>query len=367
MVSVREARVGLCALAPLGAPAVVRAVAEFGPVDVWRGFLAQGEATSWGRRAVAVDLAVIARQAERTQARFVIPGDDEWPESLDELAEVDVAGQAGTPFGLWVRGRPLQQLNEAVAVVGARACTSYGEQVAVTLAADLAAEGSSIISGLAFGIDAAAHRGALGVRGYTVAVVASGVDEPYPSANARLADAVVADGSIVSELPPGVRPTRHAFLARNRLIAALARAVVVVEAANRSGAKNTASWGSALGRHVLAVPGPVTSSMSATPHKLIRDGEAVLASSAADVRGLLAPLGTVPEPTGRGRRRPIDTLAPALFEIREAVAPAEAVSAAQLSARTGQPMMEAMANASELVEAGWLEESGGLFQLPSRR
>lgn len=363
----RRARMGICALAPSGAQLVARALEEFGPVELWEALLQQGESTSWGRRALAVDLEAIERATAACGARFITPGDEEWPHALGELSQVVVAQQGGMPAGLWVKGASLASMARAVAVVGARACTGYGEHAAMTIAADLAAAGRAVISGLAFGIDAAAHRGALGVGGPTVAVLASGLDEPYPTANQRLAEAVTASGVLVSEVPPGYRPTKHAFLARNRLIAALAQAVLVVEAASRSGAKNTATWASALGRPVLAVPGPVTSALSATPHRLIREGEAILVTCSADVEAVLAPIGELEEPSGRGVDQPIDLLAPELREVREAVGKGEVLTPAQLSARTGQTIMEAMAHAAELAEAGWLEDEGGEFRLPGRR
>lgn len=365
MTTEREARMGLCALTPLGQPKVVEALAQFGAEELWEGFLQQPDST-WGRRAKAIDVAALRRATQRCGARFLIPGDEEWPHRLTDLAGTVVGAQTGEPIGLWVKGRPLTELSGGVAIVGSRACTTYGEHASVTLAADLGMRDRNIISGLAYGVDAAAHRGALGVRGTTVAVVASGVDEPYPSANSNLARRIGEAGALVSELPPGYRPTRYAFLARNRIIAALSDAVVVVEAAARSGAKNTASWGNEMGRPVLAVPGPITSSLSATPHKLIRDGEAILVTCADDVEAVLSPLGTVEEPSGRGQERPIDQLPLPLLEIREAIGSREQVSAAQLSARTGQSMMDTLANAAELVESGWLAEAAGLFSLPGR-
>lgn len=364
-ISERDARMGLCAILPNGQPNVVEALAEFGAAALWEGLLQQPDST-WGRKATHVDIAALKRSTELCGARFIIPGDDEWPTGLSDLAHSAVGGQTGEPAGLWVRGGALSGFEGGVAIVGARACSTYGEHAATTLAADLAVQGRTVVSGLAYGVDACAHRGALGVRGRTVAVVASGVDDPYPSANAALARRIIGSGAVVSEMPPGERPTRYAFLARNRIIAALADAVVVVEAAARSGAKNTASWGNALGRPVLAVPGPITSSLSATPHKLIRDGEAVLVTGAEDVESVLSPVGTFEEPSGRGAQRPIDQLPLPLLEIREVIGAKEQVSAAQLSARTGQPMIDAMANAAELVETGWLQESGGLFSLPAR-
>lgn len=363
----RTARMGLCALTPLGSPVVARAVAEFGPVAIWNGFLAAGADSTWGIKARDVDLDAIERATLECGSRFITPADDEWPQPFGALERATVSSQTGEPIGLWVKGRPLASLLGGVAIVGSRACTSYGQQAAVTLAADLAGRGRTIVSGLAYGIDAASHRGALGMRGTTIAVVASGLDAPYPRGNRALADAVVASGALVSELPPGYSPTRYAFLARNRLIAALSEAVIVVEAADRSGAKNTASWGNAMGLPVLAVPGPITSSMSATPHRLIRDGEAVLVTSADEVEAVLAPIGLLPEATGRGRDRPIDKLPPALFELREALQVGEEVTASQLASRTGQTMIEALSNAVELVEAGWLAEGAeGTFRLPGR-
>lgn len=367
MTGEREARMALCALEPQGAPAFVSALREFGPVDLWQGILGQGQDTSWGRRAQAVTLDDLRRRTEACGARFVIPGDEEWPATLAGLDRVSVTQQTGEPVGLWVKGEPLSRLAGGVAVVGARAATAYGENATLEIAADLAAAGRVVISGLAFGIDAAAHRGALGVRGCTAAVLAGGVDEPYPAANRRLAEAVVGSGALVSELPPGSRPTKFGFLARNRVIAALASAVVVIEAAARSGAKNTASWASALGVPLLAVPGHVTSSLSATPHRLIREGAAILCTCAADVEEVLGPLGAQEEPDGRGEVRPLDRLPQELQVLREAVRPREAVTAAQLSARTGQRMFDVLANAGELVDLGWLEETEDGFILPARK
>jgi DNA processing protein len=194
------------------------------------------------------------------------------------------------------------------------------------------------------------------------------VDDPYPPSNRRLAEAVARAGCLLSETPPGLRPTKQAFLARNRLIAALSEAVVVVEAASRSGAKNTASWAGELARPVLAVPGPIASELSATPHRLIRDGEAILVTSAEEVAQAVAPLDPLREPAGRGQRRPIDSLQPPLLEIREAVAPRESVTPAELARRTGQSVLDVLANAHALVDGGWLDlADDGLFSLPRRR
>jgi DNA processing protein len=176
----------------------------------------------------------------------------------------------------------------SVAMVGARAATNYGTTVAYEIAADLAAEGVVVVSGGAFGIDAAAHRGALAAQGVTIAVLANGIDQVYPVGNTSLLHAVMATGVVMTELPPGMHPTRQGFLARNRLIAALGGATLVVEAAARSGSASTVTRALELGRDVMAVPGPVTSMMSVGTHELIRDG-ATLVTSADDVRELLNP------------------------------------------------------------------------------
>ncbi len=217
------------------------------------------------QRAAMLDLAAVERRAKESSARFVIPGDDEWPSCLEDLRRCPaVQRRGGVPIGLWLRGpgHLVAMMERSVAVVGSRAATNYGSGVATDFAADLADQGVTIVSGGAFGIDAAAHRGALAVRGPTVAVLANGVDVPYPRGNGRLFDWIAKDHLLVSELPPGTTPTRVRFLARNRLIAALSWGTLVVEAALRSGARNTASWALGCGRSLIAVPGAVHSTMS---------------------------------------------------------------------------------------------------------
>lgn len=240
--------------------------------------------------------------------RFVIPGDREWPDRVQTLANREpIHRRGGVPFGLWLRGPGnLAELSQqSVSIVGARAATDYGESAATDLAADLAGMGVTIVSGGAFGIDAAAHRGALAVAGPTVAALACGVDVSYPPRNAALLERIAQDHLVMSELPPGSNPTRVRFLSRNRLIAALTRGTVIVEAALRSGARNTATWAEACGRTVMAVPGSIYSSLSDTPHALIRDQRAVLVTSANEVRELTGDMGeTLPAPSGLPERLP---------------------------------------------------------------
>ena len=178
----------------------------------------------------------------------------------------------------------------AVAIVGTRASTAYGEHVAADLAAGLVERDVTVVSGGAYGIDGAAHRATLATDGFTVAVLAGGIDIPYPAGHAALLHRIGQQGLVVSEYPPGVRPARHRFLTRNRLVAALSGATVVVEAGARSGAANTAAWARALGRGVCAVPGPVTSSASVGCHALLRSG-AELVTRAADVVELIGRVG----------------------------------------------------------------------------
>jgi DNA processing protein len=193
--------------------------------------------------------------------------------SLDRLAEL-----AGAP---------------TVAIVGARRCSGYAREVAYELGRGLAAAGVTVVSGLALGIDAEAHRGALDARGEAIAVLAGGPDVPYPRTNRSLYDRIRRDGAVVSELPPGVRPFKWGFPARNRIMAGLARITVIVEAAERSGSLITAEFASDLGREVGAVPGRVTARMAAGSNRLLHDGAPVVRGP-EDVLDMLFGVGSRP-------------------------------------------------------------------------
>lgn len=277
--------------------------------------------------------------AEKMGFRYVIPGDDEWPGQVERLAGLEhVQYRTGTPLGLWVRGAlQLSDLSRAVAVVGSRNATSYGADAAARFSADLAVNDYVVISGGAVGIDAAAHRGALtGPPGSTVAVLAGGVDRPYPVENARLIEAIAETGAVVSEHVPGVPVTRYRFLARNRVIAALARGTVVVEAAARSGALNTANWAYRMNTPVMAVPGSVGEMQSVGPHNLVRAGKALLVTCARDVRELVGDAGEdlADEPRGPVRRR--DVLSPVEKEVLDAVPVTVSVSALAIARLAGK-------------------------------
>jgi DNA processing protein len=218
--------------------------------------------------------------------RVITPDDPEWPGQLADLGD-------DQPYALWLRGNADLRFSclRSVAIVGSRAATAYGSYVAAEFAASLAARGLAVVSGGAFGVDAAAHRGALGADGVTIAVLACGVDVPYPAAHAELFDAIAAQGVLASEWPPGQHVSRLRFLVRNRVIAALATGTLVVEAAQRSGALNTARHARDLHRRLMAVPGPVTSDLSAGCHHIIREWQGVLVTSAAEATEHLSPVG----------------------------------------------------------------------------
>jgi DNA processing protein len=276
-------------------------VAEHGAIEALRRIDDSGDPevrrarARWAPRGQpgAVDAALDA--ARRCGASLVVPGDAAWPTRLDDLG-------AHAPLALWRRGAVTDAERPAVALVGARASTAYGEGVAVDLAADLAAAGVAVVSGAAYGIDGACHRAALSAGGATVAFLAGGVDRPYPRGHEALLSQIAATGAVWSETPCGAAPTKWRFLTRNRLIAAMADAVVVVEAGWRSGSLNTAAHAATLGRPLGAVPGPVTSAASAGCHRILREYDGVCVTSAADVLEMLG-AGGPPPPPAAGQAR----------------------------------------------------------------
>ncbi|GHF60089.1 DNA-processing protein DprA [Streptomyces griseosporeus] len=294
--------------------------------------------------------------ARRAGVRFVAPGDPEWPGQLDDLGDA-------RPLGLWVRGRPSLRMwaLRSVAVVGARACTEYGAHMAATLAAGLAERGWVVVSGGAYGIDGAAHRGALGAGGATVAVLACGVDRPYPRGHTELINRIAEQGLVIGELPPGDHPTPSRFVQRNRVIAALTAGTVVVEAAHRSGSLVTARAAQRLGRHTMGVPGPATSARSAGVHELLR-GEAVLVTDAAEVVELVGDMGEL-APARRGPVLPRDLLEPGARRVLAAL-PGRRAAGAQEIARGAQTTPEdALARLYELRALGYVERLGDGWKL----
>jgi DNA processing protein len=307
-------------------------------------------------RAARADPARDLAAARDHGMRFVGPGSPEWPAQLDDLGDT-------RPLGLWLRGRADLRMwaLRSVAGVGARACTEYGAHLAATLAAGLAERGWVVLSGGAYGVDGAAHRGALGAGGATVAVLACGIDRPYPAGHTRLIERIAQQGLVAGELPPGEHPTPSRFVQRNRVIAALTRGTVVVEAARRSGSLVTARAAERLGRHTMGVPGPVTSGLSAGVHELLRGG-AVLVTDAADIVEIVGAMGEL-APERRGPVLPRDLLASAARRVLAAL-PGRGASAADAIARGAQTSTDdAIARLYELRALGYVERHGDGWKL----
>jgi DNA processing protein len=238
---------------------------------------------------------------------------------------------------------------EAVAIVGSRSATTYGTDVASGIAAEVGPAGFTVVSGAAFGVDQAAHRGALASGAPTVAVLACGVDRAYPPKHRDLLEHIAVTGLVVAEAAPGWSPTKVRFLSRNRLIAALGRGTVVVEAAVRSGALNTATWAERLQRVVMGVPGPVTSAPSAGVHQLLRSGDATLVTCGAHVLEAVSPAGHHLLADPREEARPHDALDLTGRRVLDAVPVVHAAPVTSI-ARTGGVGVAATRRTLELLE-----------------
>ncbi|MEV8215157.1 DNA-processing protein DprA [Leifsonia sp. NPDC077715] len=299
-------------------------------------------------------------RAARIGAQLLTPDWTWWPEGFRSLDE-------GPPLSLWIRGdgSRLRHLGRSVALVGARACTEYGEHVAMESAAGLTDRGFAIVSGGAYGIDAAAHRATLASRGLTVAFLAGGSDRLYPAGNSDLLKRVVAESVIAAELPPGSAPTRWRFLMRNRLIAAAATATVVIEAGHRSGSLNTAGHAAQMGRPLGAVPGSVLSPASAGCHRLIREYAATCVTTTDEMAELAEPFATSPPPdpappasagtdtTANGDER----------AVLSALGTRRSASADEIAARSALPFTTVAAVLGRLDLAGRARESAGGWTL----
>lgn len=299
------------------------------------------------------DLAAVARLG----GRLVCPGDAEWPAALADLRR--------PPIALWARGAGrLDECSErSVAIVGSRAASSYGTAVAGELAAGLGDAGWATASGGAYGIDAAVHRGSLAAGTPTIAVLACGVDVPYPRGHDVLFERITADGVIVSEWPPGCSPMRHRFLTRNRVIAALAHGTVVVEAAARSGALRTARDAMALGRPLMAVPGPVTSAMSVGCHELIRNDGAVCVTRMEEVVEVVGRMGedlAAPRP---GLFDPRDALSAEIRRVLDAVPKRQPATTSAIARSSGLPESTVRPALGALVAAALVEAGAGRYRL----
>jgi len=309
-------------------PALARAAREVAPPAL-------------DRAAAEREAEALLRSCERDEVRIVLPGDATYPESFAHLAD--------PPGLLFLRGEPLRAGEPAVAVVGSRDATSYGQGVARDLGRALGAAGVCVVSGLARGVDGAAHHGALEAGARTIAVLGRGPDRAYPACHGGLMRKIATSGALWSEYAPGVGPRRHHFPERNRLIAGLSRATVVVEAAARSGALITARLGLEAGADVWAVPGRIDSERSAGSHALIRDGARPVCSIAELVE-TYADGGTPPAATAP---RDVSGIAAAVWERL----PDHAVHLDDLMAdwRDGRPGAgSVLAALAELELRGWV-------------
>lgn len=345
-------------------------IAEVGPLDatdrIRRGevvpALAQRTEARRDMDCAATDLEMLQRRG----GRLITPDDDEWP----TLAFAGFGGvpvrdkpQGRPPLALWAIG-PVRLdgvAERSAAIVGTRAATAYGEHVAAELSAGLVERDVAVVSGGAYGIDGAAHRAALAAEGITVAVLAGGLDVLYPAGHSALLHRISQEGLLVTEYPPGVRPARHRFLTRNRLVAALSGATVVVEAALRSGAASTAAWARALGRVVCAVPGPITSMASAGCHALVRSG-AELVTRADEIVEIVGRAGEFAEDPAR----PIDVLdalSDAELQVYEALPGRGVRTADEIAVAAGLPAAGVLGPLAMLEIAGLVQRDEGRWRL----
>jgi DNA processing protein len=309
----------------------------------------------------AEDLELVARRG----GRLITPDGDEWPLAFAAFGGAGAAlrPRGGPPLVLWALGpaRLDETAQRAAAVVGTRAATAYGEHVAADLAAGLVERDVAVVSGGAYGIDGAAHRAALAAEGITIAVLAGGLDVPYPAGHSALLHRIGQHGLLFTEYPPGVRPARHRFLTRNRLVAAVAGAAVVVEAGLRSGAANTAAWARALGRVVAAVPGPVTSSASAGCHALLRDG-AELVTRADDIVELVGRIGELASEEPRPSTA-LDGLGEAERQVYEALPGRGAATVDEIAVAAGLVPEQVLGPLAILEVAGFAERRDGRWRI----
>ncbi len=354
----REFFLGWQITLPGAAKRVWHLVERFGSAgDAWKAtekqLVALGGFTAGGARELVLRRRGVNPEAElalldRKGITFLHFGDPEYPEPLKNIFD--------PPPGLFVRGKITGNDSQAVAVVGSRKATRYGLTVASRLAGDLAGSGVTVISGMARGIDTAAHRGALEAGGRTIAVLGCGLDVAYPGENAGLMEEIARKGAVVSEFPLGTRPEAWHFPVRNRIISGLSRGVVVVEAAPRSGALITADFALDQGRDVMAVPGNVTSDLSRGPNRLIRQGARPV-ESAADI---LEDLGLERLFRPEEREAPGASLSPEEEAVRKIISSCEPVTLDDLVDRSGMPAQKVLAVLT------FLEMKGIVRQLPGK-
>ena len=350
---------------PPSAPLAVL-VAEEGPVEA-ASRIKKGEVSRADARRATDDAARDLELLQKRGGRLITPDDDEWPylafAGFNGLTAEDLKKKpAGRPpLVLWALGPArLDEITmRSAALVGTRTCTAYGEHVAADLAAGLVERDVAVVSGGAYGIDGVAHRATLAGDGITIAVLAGGIDIPYPSGHSALLHRIASTGLLVTEYPPGVRPARYRFLTRNRLVAAFSGATVVVEAGLRSGAANTAAWASMMGRVVCAVPGPVTSAASAGTHELLR-GDAILVTRAAEIVEIVGRCGELADDPARPVT-PLDGLTDAESLVYEALPGRGVRTVEQIAIAAGLVPDRVLAPLAMLEIAGLVRREDGCW------
>jgi DNA processing protein len=383
---IRIARVALAALTEPGNRAIHHLAATLGPVEALEVAMRGGLPDERSRRLTdarmtAGDPRRAAEEAlaygRRLGARLVVPEDEQWPRQLDDLTRLRLPSatkctdeETAPPLCLWARGpRPVNEaLDHSVAVVGSRAASPYGVHVAIELAHGLAERDWTVVSGGAYGIDAAAHRGALSAGGVTAAVLACGVERAYPASNTALFEHIAEAGLILSEWPPTSDPYPHRFLIRNRVIAAATRGTVMVEASARSGARQTLARALHLARRAMVVPGPVTSDTSVGCHEMLREHPEVrVVANAAHVLEEVGRIGDDLAPPARAPERPRDQLDDAATLVLEAL-PARGVAGVDtLAAKAGLDTRTALRKLSLLETLGFVIRRDGAYALARRR
>jgi DNA processing protein len=368
----RDERLARATLSIIGEPGDVKLATwlhHVGPVralaDIRDGQAPELSANLAGRLPDADAVATLERAAS-LGVRFVAPGDEEWPTGLDDLAHgPQMYARGGPPIGLWVRGP--QRLNElvagAVSVVGSRMSTTYGEALASEFAAGIAGTGRCVVSGGAFGIDLAAHRGALAVGGPTLAVLPCGLDRSYPLAHASLFERLARDWLLVSETPPGGVATKVRFLSRNRIIAALGEGTVVVEAAARSGALSTANWAAGIGRPLMGVPGPVTSAVSEGVHEMVRFRNATLVTRSEEILEVVSESGQCALDFRRATEDERDRLSLEARQVLDAVPVQRPSGTASIARVAGLSVSLVAEHLADLHNAGFVVSRDGGWHL----
>jgi DNA processing protein len=361
MTSTDAELVALAELVSVAEPGDARmgtALDQWGPVELLARVRA-GEGGFPGSRALRLRLAGADGEGQLARAaalgaKLIRRSDPDWPTQLDDLGDA-------RPFALWARGstdlRPA--LLRSAAIVGSRAASAYGLRVAADVGAGLGERGWTTVSGAALGIDGAAHRGTLAGGGSTVAVLACGLDLPYPTAHARLLDQIADHGVVISESGFGVVPARHRFLTRNRVIAALARGTVVIEAPFRSGALSTARWAGDLRRVLMAVPGPITSAVSVGSNDLLRNRQAIAVTRVEEVIEDLGRIGSDLAPVRPGDLRPHDDLTHRQATVIDTLPARRPLPAEEVARRCGLAPAEASAELGQLALLGMVERIDG--------